>query len=58
MKNFAILCDGKYREQEMPAGVYNQIENFSRNNGSSKDGLYHYSFAINNDPYNYQPSCI
>lgn len=56
MKNFAILCDGKYREQEMPAGVYNRIENFSRNNGSSKDGLYHYSFAINNDPYKYQPS--
>jgi len=56
MKNFAIICDGKYREQDMPSGVFDKIEHFSRNNGNAKDGLYHYSFSINNDPYKYQPS--
>ena len=56
MKNFAIICDGKYREQEMPSGTFDKLEKFVRNNGDSKDGLYHYSFSINNDPYKYQPS--
>ena len=56
LKNFAIICDGKYREQDMPGGVFDKIEHFSRNNGNAKDGLYHYSFSINNDPYKYQPS--
>lgn len=56
MKNFAIICDGKYREQDMPSGVFDKIEKFSHYNGNSKDGLYHYSFAVNNDPYRYQPS--
>tara|TARA_Y100000992_G_scaffold302656_3_gene278041 strand:+ start:4975 stop:6681 length:1707 start_codon:yes stop_codon:yes gene_type:complete len=56
MRNCAIICDGKYREQELPSGVFSMIENFSRYNSNSKDGLYHYSFSINNDPHKYQPS--
>ena len=56
LRNFAILCDGKYREQEFSSGIFSMVENFSRNNSNSKDGLYHYSFSLHNDPYKYQPS--
>tara|TARA_B100001059_G_scaffold227943_1_gene258388 strand:- start:354 stop:2042 length:1689 start_codon:yes stop_codon:yes gene_type:complete len=51
-----ILLDGKYRENVMDAGIYEYLENYRSSNGMSKNGLYTYSFAINNDPYDFQPS--
>tara|TARA_B100001059_G_C17801347_1_gene566377 strand:+ start:29 stop:1711 length:1683 start_codon:yes stop_codon:yes gene_type:complete len=52
-----ILLDGKYRENVMDYGVYEYLEKYrSLNTGTSKNGLYTYSFAINNDPYDFQPS--
>ena len=51
-----ILLDGKYRENVLDAGVYNYIEKYVRTSGNAPDGLYNYSFAIHNDPFDFQPS--
>ena len=51
-----ILLDGKYRENVLDAGVYNYAEKYVRTSGNAPDGLYNYSFAINNDPFDFQPS--
>lgn len=54
--NLGILLDGKYRENVMDAGVYQYVENYRASSGISKNGLYSYSFALNNDPFDFQPS--
>ena len=51
-----ILLDGKYRENMLDSGVYNYIEKYVRTSGNAPDGLYNYSFAITNDPFDFQPS--
>ena len=56
MKDFAIIADGKYRENSFPEGLYNKIEKYARTTGSSKEGLYTYNFCLNNDPFKIQPS--
>jgi hypothetical protein len=56
MKDFAIILDGKYRENSLPAGVYDKIEKYTRTMGSAKEGLYFYNFCLNTDPYTYQPN--
>ena len=48
MKNFAIICDGKYREHDFDSNIFNKIEKYNKSNGSSeKYGLYFYNFALN-----------
>ena len=56
--NFAIICDGKYRENSMPSGVYDKIEKYSRTMGCSKNGLYFYNFCLTTDPLIYQPNGV
>ena len=56
MKDFAIIADGKYRENSFPEGLYNKIEKYARTTGSSKEGLYTYNFCLNNDPFKIQPT--
>ncbi len=56
MKDFAIICDGKYRENSLPDGVFEKIENYIKNNGTGKDGLYFYNFCLNNDAFKFQPN--
>lgn len=51
-----ILLDGKYRENILDAGIYNYVEKYVRTSGNAPDGLYNYSFAIHNDPFDFQPS--
>ena len=51
-----ILVDCKYRENIQPAGVLNYVEKYSRSNGNAPDGLYSYSFSLNTDPFDFQPS--
>tara|TARA_B100001093_G_C26834227_1_gene1017596 strand:- start:229 stop:1920 length:1692 start_codon:yes stop_codon:yes gene_type:complete len=58
LKNFAIICDGKYRENSMPAGIYDKIEKYSRTTGSSINGLYFYNFCLTTDPLIYQPNGV
>jgi hypothetical protein len=54
--NFAVLINGEYRENMFDNGIFLYCEKYSRTNGSFKDGLYHYSFALNTLLKEYQPS--
>jgi hypothetical protein len=56
MKDFAILADGKYRENLLPSGIYDKIEKYNSTQGNSKYGLYHYNFSLSTDNRKYQPS--
>ena len=50
-----ILFEGDYRENTMSSGVYDYIEQYTRTNGFSKEGIYFYSFGLNST-LDYQPS--
>jgi hypothetical protein len=56
MVSMAISLNGAYRENVLPAEVYQYIDRYARSNGSGKRGLYHYNFCLNTSPYDYQPS--
>jgi hypothetical protein len=56
MQTWALLLDGKYRENEFDAGVFNYIEKYARSNGNSPDGLYCYNFNLHTNPFDFQPS--
>ncbi len=51
-----ILLDGQYRENLLPAGVYNFVEKYVRTAGYAPQGLYCYNFCLNTDPTVLQPS--
>ena len=56
MQTWALLLDGKYRENEFDAGVWQYVEKYARSLGNSPDGLYCYNFNLNTDPFDFQPS--
>jgi hypothetical protein len=56
LTRFAIIFDGKFREDEMDAGVYFYTEKYRASQGCSKSGIYSYNFCINTSPTMYQPS--
>ncbi|MBI96895.1 hypothetical protein CL656_07110 [bacterium] len=60
MKNiltkFAIIFDGKYRENDLNADIYNTVEKYRNSNGKSGPGLYEYNFCMMTSPYEIQPS--
>jgi len=51
-----ILLDGQYRENILPADVYNFVEKYVRTAGFAPSGLYCYNFCLNTDPFSLQPS--
>jgi len=51
-----ILLDGQYRENTIPAGVYNFVEKYVRTAGFAPPGLYCYNFCLDTNPFNIQPS--
>lgn len=51
-----ILLDGSFREDLLPAGVYNYVEKYFRNNGFAPNGLYCYNFGLHSDLHDIQPS--
>jgi hypothetical protein len=51
-----ILLDGQYRENILPAGVFNYVEKYTRTAGNAPEGLYCYNFCLDTSPYNMQPS--
>lgn len=55
LQNFSILFDGKYREVNMEAGIYNYLEPYRASRMSSDIGLYCYNFGINTTD-THQPS--
>ena len=55
LQNFAIIFDGKYRETNMEAGVYNYLEPYRASKMSNDIGLYCYNFGIDTTD-TYQPN--
>jgi hypothetical protein len=51
-----ILLDGQYRENILPAGVYNFVEKYVRTAGNAPPGLYCYNFCLDTSPFTIQPS--
>lgn len=56
MTSWALLLDGKYRENVLKAGVLDYVEKYTRTTGNAPDGLYCYNFCLNTSPTNFQPS--
>uniref|UniRef100_A0A6C0FDQ7 Major capsid protein N-terminal domain-containing protein n=1 Tax=viral metagenome TaxID=1070528 RepID=A0A6C0FDQ7_9ZZZZ len=56
LESLAIMFDGEYRENTLPAPIFNYVEKYARSNGNAEDGLYWYSFALNDSPFIYQPT--
>ena len=57
MKNFAIVCDGKYREQNFDSNIFSKLEKYNKSNGAcAKTGLYCYNFSLTTDPFKQQPN--
>ena len=54
--SLGILLDGQYRENILPAGVYNFVEKYVRTAGYAPPGLYCYNFCLDTSPYTLQPS--
>ena len=54
--DMGIVINGDYRENILDNGVYLYCEKFTRTKGTFKDGLYHYSFALDTNLNSYQPS--
>ena len=56
MRNFAIICDGKYREYDFDSNVFSKLEKYNKSRGTcSKTGLYCYNFSLTSDPFKQQP---
>ena len=56
MQKWALLLDGKYRENQFEAGVFNYVEKYARSPGDAPDGLYCYNFCLNTNPHEFQPN--
>jgi hypothetical protein len=56
MTSWALLLDGKYRENQQDAGVLGYVEKYVRTSGNGQDGLYCYNFSLNTTPTDFQPS--
>jgi len=56
MYKWGLILDGKYRENEFDAGVFNYIEKYARSSGNSPDGLYCYNFNLQTNPFDFQPN--
>lgn len=56
MDTWAIVLDGKYRENQFSRGVVDYVEKYVRTLGSAPSGIYCYNFALQNDITECQPS--
>jgi len=56
MTSWALLLDGKYRENQLDAGVLNYVEKYTRTSGNGPDGQYCYNFCLHTNPFDFQPS--
>jgi hypothetical protein len=56
MQTFAIVLDGKYRENTLSSSIFNYIEKYTRTRANAVDGLYCYNFCLDTSPFTYQPS--
>jgi len=51
-----IQLDGQYRENILPAGVFNYVEKYVRTAGFAPPGVYCYNFCLETSPFVVQPS--
>ena len=51
LMTFSIVLDGKFRENELDAGVYNYIEKYRSTNSSNDLGIYNYNFCLDTPNY-------
>ena len=56
MNTWALLLDGKYRENSLDYGVFDYVEKYVRTAGYAPDGLYCYNFCLHTSPTDFQPS--
>lgn len=56
MDTWAIVLDGKYRENQFSRGVVDYVEKYVRTLGSAPSGIYCYNFALQSDITECQPS--
>lgn len=56
MNTWALILDGKYREDTLSYGVLDYVEKYVRTSGAAPDGLYCYNFALHSDMFDFQPS--
>ena len=56
LQRMSIIFDGKYRENELDAGIYKYIEKYSKSDGGFCDGVYYYNYCLETAPNLIQPS--
>jgi len=56
LETMALILSGDYRENTLPAGIFNYVEKYTRTHSFAKPGLYCYNFCLNTNPLEYQPS--
>ena len=56
METWALMLDGKYRENRQDAGVLDLVEKYIRTKGNAPRGVYCYNFGLQTDPFDFQPS--
>lgn len=56
LQTMGILLQGNYRENIMSSGIFSSVEQYAHTSGFMREGLYCYSFGLNNSSLEYQPS--
>lgn len=57
LQYWALILDGKYRENEFDFGVWDYVEKYAKCTGDSgNSGQYVYSFGLHTNPFDFQPS--
>jgi hypothetical protein len=56
MEMWAVVLDGKYRENQFQRGVVDYVEKYTRTMGGAPSGIYCYNFALQADVTECQPS--
>ena len=51
LNTFSIIIDGKIRETDFDAGVYQYVEKYKSTKSSSELGIYHYNFCLDTSNY-------
>ena len=51
LETFSIIIDGKIREAEFDAGVYQYIEKYNNTKSASDNGIYYYNFCLDTTNY-------
>lgn len=56
LKDFGIILDGNYREDNFSFEIYEYVEKYSHSSGAVEDGTYYYNFCLNTSTFDTQPS--